>query len=107
MSVYIAELNALITSQQAQSADDHRAEADAARERLKPLEDRLARVLATIPVEVQRDGLSLAALQAQLRGRWRGSCHPGDLGAALRKLGFTRRRSWRGNEGFQALWLKP
>ena len=31
------------------------AEADAARERLTPLDDRLARLLATIPTEVQRE----------------------------------------------------
>ena len=42
---------------------------------------------------MQREGLSLAALQASLRGRRRGNCHPGELGAALRRLGFARRRN--------------
>jgi hypothetical protein len=41
-----------------------------------------------IPIEIQREGLSLASLQASLRGRSRGLCHPGELGTALRKLGF-------------------
>ena len=36
------------------------------------------------------------------RGRWRGSRHPDELGAALRKLGFTRHRQWHGATGFQA-----
>jgi hypothetical protein len=36
--------------------------------------------------------------------RWRGHCHPGELGAALRKLGFKRERRWRDASGFQALW---
>jgi hypothetical protein len=54
----------------------------------------LSRLLATIPTEVQREGLSLASLQASLRGRWRGNCHPGELGSALRKLGFKRERRW-------------
>ena len=58
----------------------------------------------TIPAAVQAEGLSLSALQATLRGRWRGSCHPGDLGTALRKLGFQRRRQWRRRDGFQARW---
>lgn len=80
------------------------AEIYAARERLTPLEDRLARLLGTIPVEIQREGLSLAALQTSLRGRWRGACHPGELGAALRRLGFERRRCWKKAEGFSALW---
>jgi hypothetical protein len=49
---------------------------------------------------------SLPALQRALRGRWRGSAHPGDVGRAMRKLGFVRRRDWRGGEhGFRALWF--
>jgi hypothetical protein len=59
---------------------------------------------ATIPIEVQREGLSLSSLQASLRGRWRGNCHPGDLGNALRKLGFKRERRWHDEGGFRALW---
>jgi hypothetical protein len=39
----------------------------AARERLTPLEERLARLVATIPIETQRAGLSLSVLQASLR----------------------------------------
>ena len=74
--------------------------------RLTPLEDRLTRLLATIPIEMQREGLSLAALQTSLRGRRRGNCHPGELGAALRRLGFERRRDWSGVDGFRALWRK-
>ena len=74
--------------------------------RLTPLEDRLTRLLATIPLDAQREGLSLAALQASLRGRRRGNCHPGELGAALRRLGFERRRDWSGVDGFRAVRRK-
>jgi hypothetical protein len=57
------------------------------RERLTPLEERLSRLLA---IEIQREGLPLSLLQASRRGHWRGSCHhPGELGTALRKLGFN------------------
>ena len=85
-------------------ADAARAEAEAARVRLTPLGDRLARLLATIPIEVQREGLSLSTLQASLRGRARGNCHPGELGHAMRKLHYVRRRNWRDAGGFRALW---
>jgi hypothetical protein len=78
----------------------------AARERLTPLQHRLDRLLATIPVELQRDGLSLSALQASLSGRRRATCHPGELGTALRRLGFERQRNWRGADGFRAVWRK-
>ena len=87
-------------------AEAARAEAEAARVRLTPLEDRLARLLGTIPIEVQREGLSLSTLQVSLRGRSRGNCHPGELGAALRKLGFERHRDWSGTDGFRAIWRK-
>jgi hypothetical protein len=84
--------------------EKERAATQAARDRLTPLGERLSRLLATIPVEIQREGLSLASLQASLRGRWRGNCHPGELGTALRKLGLKRVRRWHDEGGFQALW---
>ncbi len=62
-------------------------EATAARDRLVPLDVRVARLLATIPAEVQREGLSLPTLQAMLKGRRRGTCHQGELGSVLRRLG--------------------
>jgi hypothetical protein len=104
MSAYIAQLNAAVAIEQAQRAELELAATKAARERLTPLEERLSRLLATIPVEVRREGLSLASLQASLRGRWRGACHPGELGTALRKLGFKRERRWHDGAGFYALW---
>jgi hypothetical protein len=110
MSAYIDQLNATVALQ-AQARREKEAlaaahAAQAARERLTPLEGRLSRLLTTIAPEVQAEGLALPILQAALRGRWRGNCHPGDLGTALRKLGFTRQRRWRGGSGFQALWYR-
>lgn len=105
MSAYISTLNASVERDRAQHDEQQRARSVAARELLTPLEDRLARLLATIPAEVQNEGLSLSGLQASLRGRRRGSAHPGELGMALRRLGYQRHRHWRGNAGFQALWF--
>jgi hypothetical protein len=106
-ALYIKQLhNELEFRSQKDREEKERAAAQTARERLTPLEDRLARLLATIPVEVQREGLSLASLQASLRGRWRGNVHPGELGSALRKLGFTRQRQWADDAGFRAVWRK-
>ena len=104
VSAYINQLNAAVERDRAQRAELERANLKAVRERLTPLEDRLSRLLATIPFEIQREGLSLSSLQASLRGRWRGNCHPGELGTALRKLGFTRQRRWDDVSGFRALW---
>ena len=104
MSAYIKGLKAEVEREQAQRTEQQRVNVDVARERLTPLEDRLARLLATIPIEILHDGLSLASLQASLRGCWRGACHPGELGAALRRIGFVRRRRWSDSCGFRALW---
>lgn len=106
MSAYIASLKAAQNIVDQERLDAEHAKVGAARERLTPLEDRLARLLATIPADMQRDGLSLPALQASLRGRWRGNAHPGELGRALRKAGFVRKRDWRrGDTAFQARWF--
>lgn len=55
---YVAKLNELSEvrcgEQQARRGGQARSEAQAARERLAPVEDRLERLLATIPVEIQR-----------------------------------------------------
>jgi hypothetical protein len=106
MSAYIAQLNAAVAREQAQREEKERVATQAARERLTPLEERLSWLLATIPIELQREGFSLASLQASLRGRWRGNCHPGKLGMALRRLSFTRQRRWHDEGGFQAVWRK-
>ena len=105
MSAYIERLQHAVTADQAEGHQKKLAEAQAVRQRLTPLEDRLNRVLAGIPDEVQAEGLSLHAVQAQLKGRWRGNCHPGELGGALRKLGYRRRRQWRDSQGFRSLWF--
>jgi hypothetical protein len=75
-------------------------------ERLTPLEDRLAKLLATIPIDLKNQGLSLTNIRNMLAGKWRGKCHPGELGLALRKLGYERRRNWsKSDDGFKAKWF--
>ena len=106
MNAYVKQLNAAVAVEQAQRAEKERAATQAARERLTPLEERLSRLLATIPSEIQREGLSLASLQASRRGRWRRLRHPGELGTALRKLNFKRERRWHNEGGFRAVWRK-
>lgn len=91
--------------QKAAAAKAAECKAQAWRERLTPLEVRLEKILSEIPADVRTDGLSLHALQQFVKGRRRGNAHPGELGTALRRLGWQRTRQWRGDEiGFRARW---
>lgn len=75
-------------------------------ERLTPLEDRLAKLLASIPAEIKDQGISLPTIRNMLAGKWRVKCHPGELGIALRRLGYERRRNWSNvTQSFGALWF--
>ena len=105
MTAYISGLREAVERETAAETMKTASEADDARERLTPLKDRLDRLLATIPIEMQREGLSLTTVQTMLRGKWRGHAHPGEVGAALRSAGFIRRRRWSDQDGFRAVWL--
>ena len=72
---------------------------------LAPLDARLQRVLDQIPQSTQLEGLSLLDLQVRLRGRKGGLPHIGELGAAIRRLGWQRRRRWSDHDAaFAAKW---
>lgn len=110
MSTYLESVRALSEEQsKAKAIADQQAAQQAARqwsERLTPLEERLKRLLSRMPEEMIAQGLSLDDLRRLLSGKWRGNCHPGELGAALRKLGYVRRRNWSDHEGgFRAQWV--
>jgi len=111
MNAYIRRLEAETAAQRAKDelarAEQAHAAAKAARERLAPLENRLAHLLENIPQELQGEGLSLPSLQAALRGRQGHKAHAGEIGEALRRLGFRRERRWRGGaDGFRAVWRR-
>lgn len=102
-----AETAAKLAKDELASAEQSRAVTKAARERLTPLKSRVARLLEDIPLELQLEGLSLQTLQAALRGRQGGNAHAGEIGQALRRLGFVRKRRWRGDDqGFRAVWRR-
>ena len=72
---------------------------------LAPLRIRLQKLLDTIPANEQCRGLSLLDIQTRLRGRKGRMPHIGELGTAMRGLGWKRRRQW-SNEtaSFSAKW---
>lgn len=109
MPTYLESMKAMSAEQSAKasSAKTEQSKQSSNRwaERLTPLEDRLARLLSTMPEEMTTEGLALNDLRRLLSGKWRGNCHPGELGAALRKLGYVRKRNWsKSDEVFKASW---
>ena len=72
---------------------------------LAPLHIRLERLLDTIPQSQKQEGLSLSELQSCLRGRKGRLPHIGEMGDAMRKLGWRRRRAWsKANSAFSSKW---
>jgi hypothetical protein len=77
------------------------------RDMYEPMDVRLAKKLAGIPADVQRNGLSMEYLCSLVKGqRGRGSyVH---VAQALRRLGWYRLRNWsRSADGFRAYWYPP
>ena len=78
------------------------------RDRLTPLDDRLRKVLDDIPDSIKAEGIRLPPLVHQLIGRTRQHPSAGDVGKALRRLGWRRKRDWsNGDEGYPAVWYPP
>lgn len=108
MSAYIRDLQGRQARlEEERAAAEQAATAKARAERLIPLDVRLSRLLASIPEDIQSEGLSLEHLRDRLRGRSGGKAHSGELGTALRRLKFTRKRQWAAGTGFKALWYPP
>ena len=72
---------------------------------LAPLRTRLQKLLDTIPTNEQCRGLSLLDIQTRLRGRKGRAPHIGELGRAMRGLGWQRRRQWSNKStAFSSRW---
>ena len=89
VNAHAASLRTQDAVKQAQQAKEA-----AERDRRTSLDDRLKHLLGTIPPEVQDEGLSIVAVQVMLRprGSEHSCCTAGQLGDALRRLGFVRER---------------
>ncbi|PPD46055.1 MAG: hypothetical protein CTY15_01305 [Methylocystis sp.] len=117
MSAYVQTLQRSAEAERARHEDAReekaRAAAQAARQRLIPLDVRLAKLLAEIPFEVQGEGLSLETIRRRLRGVGGRGAQAGQVADALRRMSYTRSRCWRGGRqrastgAFSALWYPP
>ncbi len=72
--------------------------------RVKPLDEQITDLMATLPPALRDRPWSMAELVARLIGKYRARPHPQKVGDALRRLGWQRVRSYGGFEGAR-LWL--
>lgn len=106
MKTYLEHVKTHLDAREFISKELRNNEIESWKERLTPLEERLAKLLSSIPNEIKDEGLSLSKLRLMLSGKWRGKCHPGELGISLRKLGYQRKRNWSNStQSFNALWF--
>lgn len=75
---------------------------------LTPLHVRLKKFIESLPEELRSQPQSLEFFRQGLRGRQGGKAHAGELGDALRKMDYSRKRAWNSKEAnFRALWHPP
>jgi len=75
------------------------------RETFTPLVDRVKKLTATIPEAERYTPKNIEWFRTRLKGRKGKSAHAGELGDALRELGYVRKRSWSDKEtGYRAKW---
>lgn len=74
---------------------------------MRPMHERVESVLRQLTPDELNAGIRLEWLCEQIAGKYRGCAQPRQIGAALRRLGFTRKRCWRGGDiGFRSTWHK-
>ena len=70
-----------------------------------PVVERLKRLIASIPIEEVNNPRPLEWYRTRLRGIEGRGAHAGQVGNALRALGYERKRAWSGSlSGFRSLW---
>lgn len=103
---YVQDCAEKMAALRAEKLAQHRAsETEAKPTDMRPMHERVAAVLKRLTPEELTAGIRLEWLCEQLAGKYRGNAQPKAVGAALRRLGFHRVRSWRGGDtGFRATW---
>jgi hypothetical protein len=74
---------------------------------VKPLIEQVTELMRSLPSGLINRPWSMADLLPRLQGRYREKPHAQQVGEALRKLGWTRKRMWgKGYEGVR-IWFPP
>lgn len=72
-----------------------------------PLKQQVQEYLLSQPPIMRNKPISLMALRSQLEGRYNTRPSAGDLGIALKALGFVRKRDFSNDGNGRRFWLPP
>lgn len=77
------------------------------------VDERVRRIISAMPDTVKGQPVSLSYFIERMGAKWRpgGRAHAGEVGGALSRMGWTRRRLWRGAPfapgRFPQVWFPP
>ncbi|CAN1516150.1 hypothetical protein MCEREM21A_00948 [Sphingomonadaceae bacterium] len=74
---------------------------------LKPLTEQITELMLSLPPSQRDRPWSIVDLQGRLQGRYKDRPSLGNIGDALRTLGWTQRRDWTKYGGGCRLWKRP
>lgn len=73
----------------------------------KPLTEQISELMNTLPPALRNRPWTVAELALRLKGKYRSHPSAGDVGQALRALGWVNRRDWSKSGGGRRVWLAP
>jgi hypothetical protein len=104
--VYIERLKAEVALRESVAASQLKVRQDRIGN-LKPLTEQITELMLSLPPAQRDRPWSIVDLQGRLQGRYKDRPSLGNIGDALRSLGWTQRREWTqdGNSG-RRMWFK-
>jgi hypothetical protein len=100
---YIAQLNSEVLPETQNIGNE--VPTNSPQETLTPLTERIQKLIASLPECERNTPKTMEFFQTRLRGRKGKTAHVGEIGEALRKLGWIRKRAWSDHEmGFRGYW---
>jgi hypothetical protein len=73
---------------------------------LKPLTEQITELMLSLPPAQRDRSWSIVDLQGRLQGRYKDRPSLGNIGSALRALGWSQTRGWTHNFGNRRVWVR-
>ena len=76
------------------------------------VDERVKRIVANLPDSLKGQPLQISFFRERMGAKWRpgGRAHAGEIGGALTRLGWSRRRVWKSDQfhgRYPAVWYPP